>query len=87
MPRVSFFYGITILMYWNEGKHKRPHFHAEYGEYEAVFDFDGHVMVGSLPSRASKLVGEWARLHAAELMANWVRARRNEPVKAIAPLQ
>ena len=28
MPRVSFFYGIGIWMYFNEGVHNRPHFHA-----------------------------------------------------------
>lgn len=32
MPRVSSFYGIAIFMYWNEGGHARPHFHARYGE-------------------------------------------------------
>jgi hypothetical protein len=30
VPRISAFYGITILMYWNEGRHARPHFHARY---------------------------------------------------------
>ena len=35
MPRVSFFYGIGIWMYFNEGVHNRPHFHARYSSYEA----------------------------------------------------
>jgi hypothetical protein len=31
MPRISYFYGIGIWMYWNEGGHTLPHFHARYG--------------------------------------------------------
>jgi hypothetical protein len=35
MPRISFFYGITIKMYHNEVHHLgRPHFHAGHGEHE-----------------------------------------------------
>ncbi len=30
VPRISSFYGIAISMYWNEGVHARPHFHARY---------------------------------------------------------
>jgi len=30
MPRISAFYGITIYIYWNEGGHARPDFHARY---------------------------------------------------------
>jgi hypothetical protein len=35
MPRISFFFGIVIRMYWNERDHPVPHFHAEYGEHSA----------------------------------------------------
>jgi Domain of unknown function (DUF4160) len=42
MPRISAFYGITIWMYWNEGHHARPHFHARYGGQTASIDFDGN---------------------------------------------
>lgn len=38
MPRVSEFFGITIYMYYND--HMPPHFHAEYGEYEAIYEID-----------------------------------------------
>lgn len=30
MPRISSLYGITIFMFWNEGRHARAHFHARY---------------------------------------------------------
>lgn len=67
MPRISAFYGIVIAMYWNEGAHARPHFHARYSGQQASVDFDGNVIAGSLPQRALALVEEWAGLHRAEL--------------------
>jgi hypothetical protein len=33
VPRISYFQGIVITMYFND--HGPPHFHAEYGEYVA----------------------------------------------------
>ncbi len=35
MPRISQFFGVVIYMYYND--HPPPHFHAEYGEFEAVY--------------------------------------------------
>ena len=86
MPRISAFYGITIWMYWNEGAHARPHFHARYAGQTASMDFAGAVIAGSFPRRALALVAEWAVLHEAELAANWERARRDEPLEPIDPL-
>ena len=40
MPTISMFFGILIKMNWKDaGQHNSPHFHAFYGECEAVFDF------------------------------------------------
>ena len=86
MPRISFFYGITIWMYWNEGAHARPHFHARYAGEAASVDFAGEPIAGSLPRRALALVSEWAAIHQDELRANWERARRDEPLQPIEPL-
>ncbi len=86
MPRISFFYGIAIWMYWNEGAHARPHFHARYSGQAASVDFAGELIAGSLPRRALELVREWASLHQDELEANWERARRSEPLQSIEPL-
>jgi hypothetical protein len=86
VPRISFFYGIAIWMYWNEGAHARPHFHARYQDEAASVDLAGEVIAGSLPPRALSLVAEWAVLHHDELLANWERARRNEPLEPIEPL-
>ena len=38
MPQVSEFFGIAISLYYND--HMPPHFHAEYGEYEAIYRID-----------------------------------------------
>ena len=86
VPRISFFYGIAIYMYWDEGAHARPHFHARYSGQVASVSLDGELIAGSLPPRAAALVAEWARLHRAELEANWERARREEALEAIDPL-
>ncbi len=85
MPRVSEFYGIVIAMYHRE--HPPPHFHAIYGEYEAVIGIDGmNVLEGRLPRRARNLVVEWAALHQGELMENWQRVQRREAPTRIMPL-
>jgi hypothetical protein len=86
MPRISWFYGVLISMYWDEAGHARPHFHARYGEYKASVDFAGEIIVGSLPARAHRLVREWAVIHVAELEANWARARAEQPLLQIDPL-
>ena len=86
MPRICFFYGITIRMYWNERDHPIAHFHAEYGEYMAAVDLDGELLGGTLPPRPLRLVRDWAQLHRVELLANWDRARNSEPLETIDPL-
>lgn len=86
MPRISAFYGITIVMFWNEGQHARPHFHARYAGQTASIGFDGEVIAGVLPRRALVLVGEWSQLHRDELAENWERARHDEPLLEIDPL-
>ena len=55
MPEISRFYGIRITIYFDD--HPPSHFHAEYGEYEAVFSIkDGEIRNGKLPNTAKKLV-------------------------------
>ncbi len=88
VPRISAFYGIVVWMYYDEIHHLgRAHFHASYGGNEASIDVDSlDVLAGGLPPRALRLVVEWAREHQAELSDNWELARRNEPLRAVAPL-
>ena len=57
MPTLSMFYGILIRMFKEvNSNHHIPHFHAEYGEYVAVYDFDGNLIEGSMPKRQQKFI-------------------------------
>ena len=86
MPKVSEFLGITILMRFKE--HLPPHFHARYAGEESTIEIrTGAERKGRLPPRVKGLVAEWTALHSDELMANWERARRHEPLKRIASLR
>jgi len=85
MPRVSEFFGIVISMYYND--HLPPHFHAEYGEHEAVYEIDTlDILQGRLPRRAHNLVVEWALLRRSELRENWDHARQGKTLLHIEPL-
>jgi hypothetical protein len=86
MPRISAFYGVVIYMYWNERDHPVAHFHAYHAGRRASVSVDGTVLAGALEPRALAFVRDWAKLHRADLLANWERARRNEPLLAIPPL-
>jgi hypothetical protein len=86
MPRVSQFFGIVVYMYYND--HLPPHFHAEYGEHEAIYEIDTlDVTRGGLPRRAHALVLEWATLHRNELRHDWERARMEKPLVEIEGLE
>ncbi len=86
MPTISQFFGIIIQMFWRE--HAPPHFHALYGEHEALIDIRTlEVMQGSLPRRALALVLEWAVGHRGELMENWKLCQARQPPKKIEPLE
>ena len=85
MPQISYFFGIAVYMYYSD--HAPPHFHAEYGEDEAVYQIETlELLRGKLPRRAHGLVLEWASLRREELRANWLRARAGERLTIILPL-
>lgn len=85
MPEVSRFYGIIIYMYINE--HNPPHFHVWYEEYKAVITIDDGTITGTLPRRALRLIYEWLDIHKNELLDNWERLARKEPIISIPPLK
>ena len=67
MPEICRFYGIVIKMFFDD--HLPPHFHVEYGRFEALIEIDTlAVIAGKLPPRALGLVMEWAALHQKELL-------------------
>ncbi len=72
MPVVARFYGVIIKMYFSQSEHGVPHFHAVYAEYNGVFNIQTLEMIeGDLPSRAQRLVKEWASQHQQELLSMW----------------
>lgn len=73
-------------MYWDEGDHWVPHFHAHYAGQRASISLEGAVLAGHLHGRALGFGRDWALLHHEELMADWERARRAEPLVPIAAL-
>ena len=86
MPELSRFFGIVIRMYPND--HLPSHFHAIYGEFEALIEIDTLAIYrGAIPRRVLALVLEWAVLHRAELRQDWTLARGGEPLLAIEPLE
>ena len=70
MPVICRFYGIVIKLFFAD--HNPPHFHAVYGEYNAVFQIDTcEILEGDLPNRAQSLVKEWAKNNKEELVKMW----------------
>ncbi len=85
MPEISRFFGIIIVIYYND--HPPPHFHAKYGDETGVFSIaDLRIIEGHLPKRAILLVLEWAFEHRDELMKDWELAMAKKPLHKIKPL-
>jgi hypothetical protein len=86
MPEISRFLGIVIAMFY--GDHPPPHFHVRYGDARAIMDIEKlQLLAGWLPPRVLGLAIEWGALHQRELLENWQRARRQEPLVLVAPLE
>ena len=86
MPEISRFFGIVIRMYFND--HLPPHFHAHYGEHHAEIAIETlEILKGKLPNRVLGLALEWAALHRHDLRADWERARNEQPLEPIQPLE
>ena len=50
MPEISLFFGIRIIMNWNE--HNPPRFHMSYADYKALVDIQKAIVFrGFLPAR------------------------------------
>jgi len=87
MPQISRFFGISIYMYAKD--HHPPHFHAIYGDDEAMIDIKSRTVInGNLSIRALKLVKEWTELYEQELLNNFYEAQKPNPqIQVIDPLK
>ena len=89
MAILSMFYGLVISMFYADNKrHKTPHIHVQYQDFEAVFSIpDGEMLTGSLPPKKIQLVKAWIILHEEDLMANWMLATNEKNIFKIDPLK
>lgn len=86
MPRISYFYGISIQMFFDD--HRPAHVHAKYNEFKARFDIaTGAVLSGKLPLPATRLVQDWIAQRGPELAANWARMEKGEDMVYIEGLE
>ncbi|MBZ0202480.1 MAG: DUF4160 domain-containing protein [Ignavibacteria bacterium] len=85
MPQISRFFGIIISMYF--GDHNPPHFHAKYGDQEALISIDDlSIIEGRINKRAYELVKEWALMHKSELQKDWELVKNFSLPEKIEPL-
>ncbi len=88
MPTLSLFFGIIVRMYCEkQGKHKKPHIHAEYSGEEVAIALDGEILEGSLPIPKMKLLVAWMEIHKEDLSANWDLLSKGEQFFKIEPLK
>jgi hypothetical protein len=86
MSEVSRFYGIIIRFYYHN--HPPTHFPAIYAGHEALGEIESdRIYQGRLPGTACDLVSKWRLIHLAAWRENWNRARQNESVLPIEPLE
>ena len=86
MPTISYFYGISIQMFYDD--HPPPHIHARYNEFKARYDIaTGEVLTGALPKHAHRLVKGWIGEKSTELKANWERMEKGEQMEYIEGLK
>lgn len=86
MPTISEFFGIFILMFYQD--HAPPHFHARYGEHEVLIQISPlGVLKGDFPPRALSLVMEWAQINQKLLIKDWENAANHKKLHKIPPLQ
>ena len=68
--------------------HRPAHFHARYGEHQALIDIEtARVLRGALPRRALAMVEEWCELRRPELRDAWDSLSHGTSANKIAPLE
>jgi hypothetical protein len=88
MPTISMFYGILVVMYYEDtGRHHKPHIHVRYqGKKAAISIEDGTVLAGDFPAKQLRMVLAWIEIHRDELLADWELAVSGEEPFRIPPL-
>ena len=84
MPTISEFYGITIMMFYED--HDPPHFHARHARFKANFAITDLSVISSKGNLRGSDIGRvrrWGRANQTALLENWFRCRRGEPLQKI----
>ena len=72
MPTISYFYGITVVMYLRDKEHNPPHVHAITQDFDAPFLVEtGEIIDGEFPPKAKMLVKEFILKYRKELEEMW----------------
>ncbi len=89
MPTIAIFYGIQIFMYfYDNDRHKKPHIHVEYQEFNATFSIEsGDILSGKLPMRQIRMVQAWIEIHKEDLAIDWKLAVNGQDPIKIEPLR
>lgn len=70
MPRIAFFFGISIYMYMDD--HGVPHCHGVYGDYAGSFGLeDGERIAGEMPPKQERKIKEFISANREDLMEAW----------------
>ena len=70
MPRIAFFFGISIYIYLDD--HGTPHCHAMYDDYAGSFSLEsGEIMAGQMPPKQMSKIKQFILGNHAELMEKW----------------
>lgn len=70
MPRIAFFFGISIYMYLDD--HGTPHCHATYGDYAGSFQIsDGALLAGQMPPSQQKKIKAFLLANQDDLLEKW----------------
>ncbi len=70
MPRIAFFFGISIYMYMDD--HGVPHCHAVYGDYAGAFTLkEGEILAGQMPPQQTKKIKTFILDNQSELQEKW----------------
>ena len=68
---------------WHDD-HPPINIHAEYQGFEALIAVKtGEVLQGELPRKVASIVKDWCLNHQNELLDNWDKAQRFEPLNKI----
>ncbi|MDD7686892.1 MAG: DUF4160 domain-containing protein [Actinomycetaceae bacterium] len=87
IPELARFYELVVkLIYFDNGRHSKPHVHVYYGDYEASVGVDGELLAGALPTKQFRLIQAWLVLHEDELYTAWNNAVAGKEFGKIAPL-